>query len=104
MTEQHQLHLLAQEIIETLSITEQARPHLPKILNQLTEHNDHSGVLVIISVMTGDRTLVNVAKTIYTEREEVRHLPYTASLISGTLRDIISEVYPDIYEQVRGSI
>lgn len=100
MNEQ-QLHLMAQEIIETLTITEQARPHLPKILNQLTEHNDHSGALVIISVMTGDRPLINVAKTIYKEREEVRHLSYTASLITGTLRDIISDVYPDIYVQVR---
>ena len=103
MNEQ-QLHQLAQEIIETLTITEQAQPHLPNILNQLTEHNDHSGALVIITVMTGDRTLINVAKTIYKEREEVRHLPYTASLISSTLRDIISEVYPETYKQVRESL
>ena len=100
MTEQ-QLHLMAQEIIETLTISEQARPYLPEILSQLTEHNDHTGALVIVTVLTGDRTLINVAKTIYKEREEVRYLPYTASLISGTLRDIISEDYPETYEQVR---
>ena len=103
MNEQ-QLHLLAQEIIETLTITEQAEPHLPKILSYLTLYNDHTGALVIVTVMTGDRTLINVAKTIYKEQEEVRHLPYTASIISGTLRDIISEVYPDIYEEVRDSL
>lgn len=103
MNEQ-QLHLMAQEIIETLTISEQAEPHLPKILSHLTEYNDHTGALVIIAVMTGDRTLINVAKTIYKEREKARHLPYTASLISGTLRDIISEVYPDIYKEVRDSL
>ena len=101
---EQQLHLMAQEIIETLTITEQAQPHLPEILSQLTEYNDHTGALVIVTVMTEDRTLINVAKTIYKEREKARHLPYTASLISGTLRDIIRDVYPDIFEEVRGAL
>ena len=103
MNEQ-QLHLMAQEIIETLTITEQAQPHLPKILSYLTLYNDHTGALVIVTVMTGDPTLINVAKTIYMEREEARHLPYTASLISGSLRDIVIAVYPETYEQVRDSL
>lgn len=103
MSEQ-QLHLLAQEIIETLTISEQAKPHLQEILSQLTEYNDHSGALVIIAVMTGDRALVNVAKTLYLEREEMRGLSYTASLLSGSLRDIVISVYPETYEQVRDSL
>ena len=100
MTEQHR-HLLAQEIIKTSIITEQAQPNLQEILSQLTEYNDHSGALVIIAVMTGDRALVNVAKTLYLEREEMRGLSYTASLLSGSLRDIVISVYPETYEQVR---
>lgn len=103
MNEQ-QLHLLAQEIIETLTITEQAQPHLPEIISQLTEYNDHTGALVIVTVMTGDRTLVNVAKTIYKEREEYRGLSNTASLITYELRLIVKNTYPDIYEQVRSSL
>ena len=103
MTEQ-QLHLMAQEIIETLTITEQAQPYLPEILSHLTEHNDHTGALVIVSVITGDRTLINVAKTIYKEREEARHLPHTASLIAYDLRFTIKNVYPEVYEQVRDSL
>ena len=51
--------------------------------------------------MTGDRALVNVAKTLYLEREEMRGLSYTASLLSGSLRDIVISVYPETYEQVR---
>lgn len=101
MTEQHQLHLLAQEIIKNLTISEQAQPHLPEILSQLTEHNDHTGALVIVTVMTGDRTLVNVAKTLYQEREKYRGLSNTAHLIAYELRIVVEDIYPETYEQVR---
>lgn len=103
MSEQ-QLHLLAQEIIETLTISEQAEPHLLKILSHLTEYNDHTGALVIVTVMTGDRTLVNVAKTIYKEREEYRGLSNTAHLIAYELRIIVEDIYPETYKQVRESL